>query len=500
MKIFLIFMVVLALLTPFNICAQSNPALDFNELDSFVNKELSDWQVPGLALSIVKDGKVIYQHGYGVKSLKSKEQVTTGTLFSIASATKSFTATAAAMLVDEEKIGWDIPLKTYFPDFKLYDKAATEKVTLKDLMSHRSGIPRQKFYSLIAPQKRLDTRYDMQYFQPGSDFRSSFLYCNETFAVAGDMIAERAGTTWEELIRKRIFIPLGMKNSILSSKDLKGKDYAVPYIQYTDESEEMSYHNADMLGGAGAIISNAEDMSEWLIFNLNKGKINDSQLLSTKSLALIQSPVLSVPGSSGNKEIINQCYGTGWFSDAYRGYKRVHHGGVLYGFTSLVSMLPTENIGIVILANMNGTFLTSIIEGYVYDHLLQMTPVDWNQRYEAREKKLKEYYKELDSVNDTTYKPETKTSVPIESYCGEYVSKGYGTMNIRKSGDSLMTTLLGVDCPLRHHNDDVFDLYHPVERENIKLSFIIDSKKKVHSLQIELSPGLKPVIYRKDIS
>ncbi|MEI7596817.1 MAG: serine hydrolase domain-containing protein [Bacteroidota bacterium] len=190
--------------------------INIAELDSFINKMLIDWKVPGLALAIVKDGKVLYTNGYGVKNLKSLEKVSTSTLFSIASATKSFTSTLAAMMYEENKFDWDVPLINYFPDFKMYDEMASAKITLKDLMSHRSGIPRQKYYSLIAPANRKETRSNMKYFEPTSDFRASFNYCNETFAVAGDMIAERAGTTWEEMVRKKIFEPLEMKSTITS--------------------------------------------------------------------------------------------------------------------------------------------------------------------------------------------------------------------------------------------------------------------------------------------
>ncbi|MEI7597503.1 MAG: DUF3471 domain-containing protein [Bacteroidota bacterium] len=260
----------------------------------------------------------------------------------------------------------------------------------------------------------------------------------------------------------------------------------------------MEYHNADMLGGAGCIISNVEDLSKWLLFNLNKGKLNDKQLVNPRTLMQIQAPVIYVAGSSKNKEIINQCYGMGWFSDAYRGFRRSHHGGVLYGFTSLVSMLPTENTGIVILANINGTPLTEIIEAYVYDHILGLTPIDWNQRNKDIEKQTIQYYKSLENQKDTSYRPEIKSTLPLNEYQGKYVSNGYESLNIKLEGDSLMTSMLGVTCPIRRYNKDIFELYHPIEHGGWQLTFIFDAKKKVKELQIELSPKLKPIIYKKE--
>ncbi|MDP4117422.1 MAG: serine hydrolase domain-containing protein, partial [Bacteroidota bacterium] len=333
-KNFISAIIIVFLLTANNLFSQTNvlntqAISGLKDLDSFVDSAMKKWNVPGLAIGIVKDGKVIYCKGYGYRDLKSKDKVTTKTLFSIASSTKSFTATAAALIVDEKKMSFDIPLKTYFPDFQMYDSSAANKITLRDLLTHRTGIPRQKFFSLNTPPTRKDVRASMKYFEPNFDFRYMFQYCNETYTVAGDMIAERAGTTWEELIKKRLLDPIGMSSTIFSYKDLKGKtDYAKPYIDWADTPEEMDYHDADILGPAGCIITNAEDLTKWVLFNLNAGKVGDVQIINPKRLKQIQSPQIVVPIPQSYKEVSHEDYGMGWFIDYYRGFLHINHGGV----------------------------------------------------------------------------------------------------------------------------------------------------------------------------
>ena len=271
--------VLLFLLLPGSVYSQTEK--DLNGFDGFIDSTMKKWNVPGLAIAIVKDGKVIYEKGYGYRNLNTKDKVTPNTLFSIASASKSFTATLAAMAVAEKKMDFDTPLIEYFPSFKMYDDYATEHLTLRDLLTHRSGVPRQKFFSLNTPATRREVRDCFRYFEPTADLRTKYQYCNETYSIAGDMIAERYGITWEEMIRRRLFEPLGMNNTLLSVRDvMKTSDYALPYIEWeTGTPSQMEFHNADILGAAGCIISNVTDLSKWVIFQLNKGKVNEKQLV-----------------------------------------------------------------------------------------------------------------------------------------------------------------------------------------------------------------------------
>ncbi len=490
--------ILIVLLVTHSAFCQTNPV--FDGIDTFIDSVMTRWSVPGLALAVVKDGKIVYKKGYGYRNLKTKEKITPFTLFSIASSTKSFTSTAAAILVDEKKLDFDTPLKEYFPDFQMYDPAATDKLTMRDLLCHRSGTPRQKFFSLNTPPTRQEVRTSMRYFEPARDFRSLFQYCNETITVAGDMIAERAGIPWEELIRTRIFEPVGMKHSIFSVRDVvKTPDYALPYIDWEEgKPEEMEFHNADILGPAGCMISNVEDLSKWVLFNLNKGKVDDKQIVSSQNLARLQSPQIPVSQRMKYPEVFYQSYGMGWFIDAYRGNLHVHHGGVLYGFTSQVSFLPTANIGVVLLANLNGTPATEVIEYYIYDKLLGLEPVDWQKRKLDELAQMKVQYEKTKDEKDPDFNPESPLTSPLNNFTGTYISNGYGSMTIQKEGDSLHTVLLGIRCPLRHYNNETFDIYHPVEHQGWRITFQQNSPDGVSAFTLQLGiPGVKDILYTK---
>lgn len=488
-----------ALLIPASMHAAEPDAL--KDLDAFVEKGLAEWKVPGLSIAVVKDGAVVLSRGYGVRDLATKEKVTPETLFSIASATKSFTATVAAMVVEEKKIDWDTPLKSYFPDFRMYDPAATEKVTLRDLLTHRSGIPRQKFFSLNPPATRREVRDRYRYFEPSADFRSAWQYCNETYTVAGDMVAERAGVSWEELVRARILEPLGMSRTLFSVREMeKAPDHAQPFIDWGDGPEAMAFHDAGILGPAGEIVSSANDLSKWLLFNLARGQRDGKRLVDPAQLARIQSPQIPIPRPMRDKEVLLQSYGMGWFLDAYRGFLHVHHGGVLYGFSSHVSFLPGENIGLVVLTNLNGTPFPTILEGYVYDRLLGLPPTDWNGRALAQEAKAKEAWDKMRAkeAEDPCGKPETKAGRPLEAYAGTYRSDGYGTITVREASGALEATLWTDRCPLKACGGDGFDLYHPVERQAWRVTFQGAPGGPVTSFSVAPVPGLKDVTYRKE--
>jgi len=490
---------VLSLLLFITVTGNSQNLNGLDGIDSFIDSTMKQWSVPGVAIAVIKDGMVIYEKGYGYRNLKTKEKVTTQTLFSIASSSKAFTATLAAMVVEEKKMDFDTPLKEYFPEFRMYDEYATGHISLRDLLTHRSGIPRQKFFSLNTPPTRKNVRHCFRYFEPSANLGTRFQYCNETYSIAGDMIAERAGTSWEEMIKKRIFKPLGMNSTLLSvSEVVKTSDYSLPYIDWAGgKPEEMDFHDADILGPAGCIISNVTDLSKWIIFNLNRGKNQDKQLVNPALLFQTQTPQINISRSMAYKELFYQSYGMGWFINNYRGYVQINHGGVLYGFSSMVSFLPYEKIGVVVLTNLNGTPLTEIIERYVYDKMLGLSTIDWNDRFMKETARSMELYRNTLNQKDPGYLPDTKPSHPLREYTGTFKSDGYGVLKIVAVGDSLSTTLLSFKCPLRHYNYDVFDIYHPVERQSWKIKFVSDLTGSINSLTINIGEGLKEIVYNR---
>ena len=489
--------IVLTIFIMFTVCPLFSQTFEaLNELDDFIHHTMEEWKVPGLAISLIQNGEVVHSKGYGYKDLKSQDEITPKTLFSVASVTKSFTTTAAAMLVDEGIIDWDTPLKDYFPEFRLYDPMATEKVTFRDLLCHRTGVGRHEFYELNLPSTRKEVAASLRYFEPGADFRSAMQYSNWCYTAGGYMLAQQAGTTWEDLIQKRIFDPLGMESSVFSVTTMQqSPDYAKPHIIYEENPEGMAFHNADIRGPAGSIVSNVEDLTEWVLFHLNRGKLGGEQLVSPQNLAVTQTPHIPIQRPMRYREKFYQSYGLGWFVDNYRGYVHIHHGGVLYGFSSLVSFLPDENIGLVILANLNFTPLTTILEGYVYDRLLDLEPADWNQRYLDYYERVKEYYQKMEEMEDQDQKKGTQPSHSIEAYTGTFHNIGYGTIMIVQEDDLLKAVMTTATYPLNHYHYDIFDLYHDIKKTSWKVAFQTDRKGEISSFGVEVEPGLKEVVF-----
>src|SRR4030043_709070 len=237
----------------------------------------TDWKVPGLAVSIVKDGKIIFAEGFGYRDVEQKLKVTPHTVFAIGSCTKAFTATAMGMLVDEGKVGWDKPVRDYLPAFNLQDVVASERMTPRDLLCHRSGLPRHDamWYGSALSREEIFSR--LQYLEPSKDFRTVWQYQNLMFMTAGYLVGEMAGMRWEAFIQKRIFEPLEMKESNFSVNDSqKAPDFALPYQEKNAKVEPVPFRNLDAIGPAGSINSNVLAMANWIRMNLNKGKFHDS--------------------------------------------------------------------------------------------------------------------------------------------------------------------------------------------------------------------------------
>lgn len=476
----------------FNLNGQN---LDFNELDSFIDSTIHRWNVSGLAISIVRNGEVIYQKGFGVKDIQTNEKVEPQTLFYIASATKPFTATLASFLQQEKMVNIDEPIKSYVSDFKMVDKMATEKITLRDMLTHRTGIPREKFFTLNNINSRKDVQYSYSRFEPAADFRSNFIYSNENYTMAGDIMAQSAGSTWETLVDEKIFTPLGMDNSFFSKDEAPAKSIATPHIEWENGNERMEFYDAQFLGAAGCIISNVQDLSNWIKFYMDRGKFNGNQLIHPNYLVQQFSAQIPTKPMSYFPELSFECYGVGWFLDYYRGHFHVHHGGVLYGYTSLISFLPYQKTGVAILTNKNNTQATTIIERYIYDNLLGLEVVDWNTRFKQQEERMLAMMKKQEESN--TNKPsETIDPKTAQQYIGEYLCEGFGTINIQFKDNKLTCLMRSIQCQLKNIEGNQFELYHPVEHQGWEVNFDVQDGKVV-GFFVGLGIGDQKVYYTK---
>ena len=422
---------------PFRLARGAPPGKAASQaLDGFsdwARKTMADWKVPGLAVAVVKGGEVVLLEGYGVRDAASQAPVTPDTLFAIGSSTKAFTATSLALLVDEGKLAWDTPVRAFLPSFKLKDPMASERMTPRDLVTHRSGLPRHDLVWYAAPLSRKDLFSRLEFLEPSADFRARWQYQNLMFMTAGYLAGEVAGTSWEDFVRARIFGPLGMKGSNFSVEDSKrSPDFAKPYQEKDEKVVEIPFRNIDAMGPAGSINSSVRDMSRWLMLQLGGGKIGETQVLTGPGLLELHKPQMVVGEAGQDPEISGTSYAMGWFVESYRGRVRVHHGGAIDGFISMVTFLPAEGIGVVALANLGGTALPGIVARQAIDRLLGLPPIDWSARLLQRRDAGRKADKAGKAKGAEERRAGTRPARALDEYEGEYVHPAYGAVRVTR--------------------------------------------------------------------
>ncbi len=483
----------------------ADPKAQLKGFPEFVAKSMAEWKVPGLAVAVIKDGKVILFEGFGLRDVKNNLKVTPQTVFAIGSSSKAFTATTMGILVDDGKVEWDKPVREYLPTFKLWDDFATERMTPRDLLCHRSGLPRHEALWYGSPFSRTEIFDRLRFLEPNQDFRAAWQYQNLMFLTAGYLVGVLSQSTWEEFTWKRIFEPLGMTSSSFSIEDMKAEpDHALPYGEKKDKVEEIPYRNIDTIGPAGSINSNVVDMANWVILNLNRGKFAGKAVVSEAAMTQIQSPQMVVQDPifmllSNFPETYYPSYGLGWFMTSYRGHTLLHHGGNIDGFSAMVSFLPRDNMGLVVLTNLNGTFLPYAVMFNIYDRLLGLDQKPWAQRFKEIIDKMKAEAEKAQKEADKDRQLNTKPSHPLEDYAGEYAHPGYGTVSVLKDGDGLKARYNGRDFTLSHYHYDVFDLKDPQEPEGgaIKVTFGLDIKGNIMTAAVQLEPTVKESVFTR---
>lgn len=477
---------------------QTDPAAKLQGIDDLAAKAMAEWKVPGLAIGIVKDGKLIYSKGYGFRDVEHNLPVDTDTLFAIGSISKSFTSLAFAMLNDEGKVDWDKPVREYLPEFQLYDPVASERATPRDLFAHRTGLPRHDLVWYSSDFSRADMVSRLRYLKPSKDFRSAYQYNNLTIMTMGYLEGKLTGLGWEGTIRDKIFTPLGMTHSDFSVEDIEKTDnHALPYELKKEVVTQVPFHNIDAIGPAGSINSSIADMSRYLTFQLGDGKYEGKQLVSESNLRLMHSAQTAMPGlppALSLPELGNVSYGLTWVVTAYSGHNLVWHNGGIDGFYALLSMLPDDHMGIVVLTNMAGQPAPEILAYNVYDRLLGLDQEPWLTRFKDRIAKQKKEEEESKKNKVSDKKAGTHPSHDLKDYAGTYENPGYGVIQIAQSGDGfeLKINKLG-PYPLVHYHYDVFqvpeDADTPAAGEQFQ--FHMDKKGDIHSISAALEPALQ---------
>ncbi len=332
------------------------PASAFASRFSRLEKALEEKRVaahaPGAGLIIVKDDRVLYWKGFGVKDLATKEPITQKTLFAIGSSTKAFTAMTVMMSQDDGKLKTSDSPRLYLPYFSLQDPEANTKMTIGDLLCHKSGLDRTDLFWYTGKLNKKEIIQNVAFCKPTAKFGEKFQYQNVMFLTAGEVVAEAQKTSWENYLKKRIFDPLEMKSSTLSMRQLKSSpDHAAGYQTSGDPKTDrvLPYHDLNAIAPAGAINSNLEDMAQWVRFLLNGGTVNGKRLVSEKGFQEIFTPHIDLAPK--------MAYGYGWFLREWQGHKVVEHGGNIDGFTAEVALMPDQHLGVVMLCNQNNSVL-----------------------------------------------------------------------------------------------------------------------------------------------
>jgi CubicO group peptidase (beta-lactamase class C family) len=471
-------------------------------LSEFINHTMPEWNVPGLAIAIVKDNQIIFCEGFGLRDGNNNLKVTPKTLFAIGSCTKAFTTMAMGILVDRGQLDWDQPVRNYLPSFKLYDSYASEHITPRDLVTHRSGLPRHDamWYRTHFTREEIINR--LQYLEPTQELRTVFQYNNLMYLAAGYLVGAIAGCTWEEFVQQEILNPLGMGNSNFSvDASQKTDDFAHPYLHKNEEVKEIPFLNIDVVGPAGCINSNVTDMAQWLLLHLNGGKFSERQIISANNLRQMYTPQIVEPNPQEEREVLNPSYGLGWAIYGYRGYKVVQHGGGIDGFSALTTLLPQDNIGIVVLTNLNASPLHSIVTYYVCDRLLNLEPVAWSDRLKEKVAIAKESTTKTQEKIAAERQPGTHPGHALEDYTGNYEHPAYGMISVELKQNNLISTYNSMSSQLQHYHYDTFvsysELAEMLDMPPDLISFVTDKKGDVTSLYVPMEPALKDAVFTR---
>lgn len=445
------------------------------DLDDYVARALKEFEVPGLAVAIVKDGKVELVKGYGVRKLGEPAPVDEQTLFGIASNTKAFTAAALAILVDEGRISWDDPVIKHLPGFQMYDPYVTREMTVRDLLTHRSGLGLGAGDLMFFPPTTF-TRDEivarLRYIKPATSFRSKYAYDNVLYLVAGQVVAAVSGKSWDEFIKERIFAPLGMTTSNTSVKDLRpGGNFVSPHQKVEGTLQPVPYMDISNTAPAGAINSNVAEMSKWALAQLNEGAIHsgqngggDRRLFSARQSHEMWTAQTPIPSGNPPPQLSAlrsnfSAYGLGWGLNDYRGHKVVSHSGGLLGMVSRVRMIPDMKLGIVVLTNQEAGGAMEAISYHIIDHYLNAPATDWISGFRSVAELRLAQAKEAEKKQSGARNAESKPSLPPAKYAGRYNDAWYGEVTIALEEGKLVMRFSrtpGLVGDLEHWQYDTF--------------------------------------------
>lgn len=474
-----------------------------NGFDDYVNRAMKEWEVPGVAIAIVKGDQVVLAKGYGVRKIGEPAPVDERTLFAIGSSSKAFTAASIAMLVDDGKVKWDDPVTKYLPGFEMYDPYVTRELTVRDLLTHRSGLQRGDFLWYGTELERDEILRRTRFLKPSWSLRSRFGYQNLMFLAAGQLVSRVGGKSWDEFIQQRIFTPLAMSSSSTSINAFKNVDnIAAPHAKVEEKVQVILWRNIDNIAPAGSINSNVVDMAQWVRLQLGQGTFQNKRIFSaaaSKEMHASQTVIrFEPPYSMFYPEAHFLNYGLGWFLSDYRGRKVVEHGGAIDGMRAQVALIPEEKLGLVVLSNMNGSALPVALMYRIFDSFLGAPQRDWSAELLKTAKTLEQQGKAAEKKQESERVAGTNPSVALEKYAGTYRNDLYGNVKIAFSNGKLNLRYgPAFTGDLEHWHYDTFRArFFAAGDAKIFVTFALNAQGKLETLVLGL-PGMADYPFKR---
>ncbi|MDE3235265.1 MAG: serine hydrolase [Bacteroidota bacterium] len=418
----------------------AQPAFIRDNLDSYIQQGIKDWNIPGLAIAIVKDGKVVVMKGYGVKDISTHEPVDENTLFMIASNSKLFTGTALAQLEYDKKLSLNDKITNYFPSYRLFDEHTTALVTIRDMLSHHLGTKtfQGDFTFWDGNLSRQQIMQKMRLLKPEGNFRQDFGYCNSCFLTAGEIIPQVTGKPWEVYVYDSIIAPLGMTNTHTLGRNMEEMpDAARPYTtSFSDHLQRIPYDHVDNLAPAGSIVSCVKDLSKWLIMQLDSGRYEGKKIIPWPVISRTREMNTIISSNKrGNTHFMG--YGLGIFMMDYNGKQVFWHTGGAFGFVTNTCFVPEENLGITILTNQDNQAFFELLRYQILDAYLNQPYINRSkQALPAAQKQNKESFEQVQQWK-ARIKGNTP-SLPLTAYTGTYKNELYGTISITAKDKGLL--------------------------------------------------------------
>lgn len=470
-------------------------------LDELAAKALASWKAPGMAIAIVRDGEVVLTRGYGVRDSRTRAPMTEQTLVPIASMAKPFTSFSVGVLVDEGKISLDAPVASYVPGFRMHDPAATAGVTLRDVLSHRTGLPRHDWLLDYNPISRAELLPRLAHLEPSAPLRGRYQYNNMMYGVAALAVEHVARQPWEQFTIARILQPLGMtRTGFLGDAKLRDADQAtgsvtINGVDTATTMEDAHELVAELAEPAGGLYSTAKDLSAWMLVHTGHRR-----LVQRGILAEMHKPQM-LTGFSSDEHVLDTGYGLGWFTNVYRGVRAIDHGGNLPGFSTQLVVFPEQNLGIAVLVNQDSSRLPDAIIRTLADRFLGLPAIDWVGEGAEERQGQQDSAAAARARREATRVKGTQPSHRAADYAGTYAHPGYGQLAIADKDGTLTGTFNGRSSPLAHWHYDVFegtaddpnDVWHVR-----KVQFRMDRRGRIDAAEIVMEGNVSPIVFKRE--